>query len=62
MENMLQLELSLKMRYCQVPSSDARVQRFLRFRLKCHDLTIAARRLAGVFIYITEFAHAAVLG
>ena len=34
-------------RYCQLPVSGRRMQRFLQFRLGCHGLPIAAGRLAG---------------
>ena len=34
-------------RYCQLPVSRRRMQRFLRFRLGCHGLPIATGRLAG---------------
>ena len=34
-------------RYCQLPVSGRRMQRFLQFRLGCHGLLIATGRLAG---------------
>ncbi|DBA81815.1 TPA: hypothetical protein ACH3X1_016806 [Trebouxia sp. C0004] len=33
--------------YCHLPVSGERMQRFLRFRLGCHSLPIAAGRFAG---------------
>ncbi|DBB01575.1 TPA: hypothetical protein ACH3X1_000223 [Trebouxia sp. C0004] len=38
---------SLRRRYCHLPVSGGRMQRFLRFRLGCHSLPIAAGRFAG---------------
>jgi hypothetical protein len=38
---------SLRRRYCQLPVSGRRMQRFLQFRLGCHGLPIATGRLAG---------------
>ena len=35
-------------RYCQLPVSSRNMQRFLQFRLGCHNLPIAAGRHAGV--------------
>ncbi|KAL3147746.1 hypothetical protein ABBQ32_14171 [Trebouxia sp. C0010 RCD-2024] len=34
-------------RYCQLPVSGRRMQRFLQFRLGCHGLPVAIGRLAG---------------
>ena len=34
-------------RYCQLPVSEKRMQRFLQFRLGCHGLSIATGHLAG---------------
>ena len=34
-------------RYCQLPVSGRRMQRFLQFRLGCHALPIATGHLAG---------------
>ena len=39
--------VSPRRRYCQLPVSGRRMQRFLQFRLGCHALPIAIRRLAG---------------
>jgi len=39
---------SPRRRYCQLPVSGTRMRRFLRFRLGCHGLPIAAGRLASV--------------
>ena len=38
---------SPRRRYCQLPVSGRRMQRFLQFRLDCHGLAIATGRLAG---------------
>ena len=38
---------SPRRRYCQLPVSGRRMQRFLQFRLGCHGLPIATGRLAG---------------
>ena len=38
---------SLHRRYCQLPFSGRRMQRFLQFRLGCHGLPIATGRLAA---------------
>ena len=38
---------SMRRRYCQLPVSGRRMQRFLQFRLGCHRLPVAAGRLAG---------------
>ena len=38
---------SARRRYCQLPVSGRRMQRFLQFRLGCHGLPVAAGRLAG---------------
>ncbi|DBA76095.1 TPA: hypothetical protein ACH3X1_009839 [Trebouxia sp. C0004] len=38
---------SLRRRYCHLPVSGGRMQRFLQFRLGCHSLPVAAGRLAG---------------
>ena len=38
---------SPRRRYCQLPVSGRRIQRFLQFRLGCHGLPIASGRLAG---------------
>ena len=38
---------SPRRRYCQLPVSGRRMQRFLQFRLRCHGLPIATGRLAG---------------
>ncbi len=38
---------SLRRRYCHLPVSGGRMQRFLQFRLGCHSLPIAAGRCAG---------------
>ena len=38
---------SPRRRYCQLPVSGRRMQRFLQFRLGCHALPIAMGRLAG---------------
>ena len=38
---------SARRRYCQLPVSGKRMQRFLQFRLGCHGLPIATGRLAG---------------
>ena len=38
---------SLRRRYCQLPVSGRRMQRFLQFRLGCHGLPIATGRLAA---------------
>ena len=38
---------SPRRRYCQLPFSGRRMQRFLQFRLGCHGLPIATGRLAG---------------
>ena len=39
--------VSPRRRYCQLPVSGRRMQRFLKFRLGCHALPIATGRLAG---------------
>ena len=38
---------SPRRRYCQLPVSGRRMQRFLQFRLGCHGLPVATGRLAG---------------
>ena len=38
---------SARRRYCQLPVSGKRMQRFLQFRLGCHGLPVAIGRLAG---------------
>ncbi len=38
---------SARRRYCQLPVSGRRMQRFLQFRLGCHGLPVATGRLAG---------------
>ena len=38
---------SSRRRYCQLPVSGRRMQRFLQFRLGCYGLLIATGRLAG---------------
>ena len=38
---------SLRRRYCHLPVSGRRLQRFLQFRLGCHCLPIATGRFAG---------------
>ena len=38
---------SLRRRYCRLPVSGRRMQRFLQFRLGCHGLPIATGRFAG---------------
>ena len=38
---------SPRRRYCQLPVSGRRIQRFLQFRLGCHGLPIVTGRLAG---------------
>ena len=38
---------SPRRRYCQLPVSGRRMQRFLQFRLGCHGLPVAIGRLAG---------------
>ena len=38
---------SLRRRYCHLPVSGGRMRRFLRFKLGCHGLPIAAGRFAG---------------
>ena len=39
---------SPRRRYCQLPVSGRRMQRFLQFRLGCHGLPIATGQLAGI--------------
>ena len=39
---------SARRRYCQLPVSGRNMQRFLQFRLGCHQLPIAAGRRSGI--------------
>ena len=48
---------SCRMRYCHLPVSGRRMQRFLQIRLGCHCLPIAAGRFAGAAHVDTLRAH-----
>ncbi len=45
---------SLCRRYCHLPVSGGRMQRFLQFRHGCHSLPIAAGRFAGASVVVVN--------